>query len=70
LIGTWLADYIRASGHGTARIGRKHDLHPTASYTPNSSCNAGVVQTSLTGVDVGHGDNVVLLREGESITIP
>jgi uncharacterized membrane protein len=28
-------------------------LHPTASRAPDSSCNAGVVQTCLTGPDVG-----------------
>jgi len=43
LIGTRSADYIRASGHGAAQTGRTHDLHPTASQTSDSSCNAGVV---------------------------
>src|SRR6516165_9431227 len=45
MIGTRSADYIRASGHETAQTGRTHDLHPTASRTSDSSCNAGVVHT-------------------------
>jgi hypothetical protein len=45
MIGTGSADYIRASGHGAAQTGRTHDLHPTASRTSDSSCNAGVVHT-------------------------
>ena len=28
-----------------AQTGRTHDLHPTASKTSDSSCNAGVVHT-------------------------
>ena len=35
------------------RAWSKHDLHPTASRTPDPSCNAGVVQTCLAGADVG-----------------
>ena len=45
LIGTRSADHIRASGHGAARTGRTHDLHPTASSTSDSSRNAGAVHT-------------------------
>jgi hypothetical protein len=45
LIGTRSADYIRASGHGTAQTGRTHDLHPTASRTSDFPCNGGVVHT-------------------------
>jgi hypothetical protein len=45
MIGIRSADYIRASGHGAAQTGRTHDLHPTASRTSDSSCNAGVVHT-------------------------
>ena len=45
MIGTRSADFIRASGHGVAQTGRTHDLHPTASRTSDSSCNAGVVHT-------------------------
>jgi len=35
----------QGSGHGAAQTGRTHDLHPTASRTSDSSCNAGVVHT-------------------------
>jgi hypothetical protein len=36
---------LTASGHETAQTGRTHDLHPTASRTSDSSCNAGAVHT-------------------------
>ena len=61
LIGTRSADHIRASGHAAATTGRTHDLHPTASRTPNSSCNAGVVHTCT--VDV-FGGEVAHRRDG------
>jgi class 3 adenylate cyclase len=44
MIGSRSADYITASGHGAAQTGRTHDLHPTASRTSDSPCNAGVAQ--------------------------